>query len=168
VLTCSTNSSSKGSGWSAPLPEKKILYEKKIMPYHKKAYFRFYEELNDFLPMQQRKREFTRSFKGKTTLKDVIEATGVPHTEIDLILVDGISVGFEHILDNESHVSVYPTFESFDTTPVNRLRPTPLRNTKFILDVHRGQLARSLRIIGFDSYYMNNLSDPKIIENSCL
>ena len=62
------------------------------------AEFRFYEELNDYLPASRRKRSFTHTFAGAPAIKDIIEALGVPHTEIDLILVDGRSVRFSHRL----------------------------------------------------------------------
>lgn len=132
--------------------------------YHKKALFRFYEELNDFLKPNLRKKTFEFEFKGNPSIKDVIEAVGVPHTEIDLILVDGESVGFDHILSDKSLVSVYPIFESFDISKVTHLRSKPLRDKKFLLDVHLGKLALSLRIMGFDSYYKNNFDDKQIIK----
>ncbi|MCD4665142.1 MAG: Mut7-C RNAse domain-containing protein, partial [Bacteroidales bacterium] len=49
---------------------------------------------------------------------------------------------------------------------ISHLRPKPLRETKFILDVHLGKLARYLRMLGFDSLYENNYSDQQIIEIS--
>jgi hypothetical protein len=59
---------------------------------------------------------------------------GVPHTEVDLILVNGRSVGFDHRLEDGDRVSVYPVFEALDVTPVVRLRPRPLREPRFVLD----------------------------------
>ena len=53
------------------------------------AEFRFYEELNDYLPSTRRKRSFVHEFDGTPAVKDVIEGLGVRHTEVDLILVDG-------------------------------------------------------------------------------
>ncbi|TMG87791.1 MAG: hypothetical protein E6H76_11145 [Betaproteobacteria bacterium] len=58
------------------------------------AQFRFYEELNDFLAPALRKAEFAYTFTGTPSVKDAIEAIGVPHTEVDLVLVDGESVDF--------------------------------------------------------------------------
>ena len=52
------------------------------------AYFRFYAELNDFLAPARRMVTFTHSFRGRVSIKDMIEALGVPHTEVDLILVN--------------------------------------------------------------------------------
>lgn len=128
--------------------------------------FRFYEELNDFLPPDRRKRGFAHTFKGTPSVKDTIESLGVPHTEVDLILVDGESVGFDRLLHGGERISVYPVFEALDIAPATRLRPTPLRRPAFILDVHVGRLAGYLRLLGFDSLYRNDFDDPEIIRRS--
>jgi len=130
------------------------------------AEFRFYEELNDFLPPELKKRSFSYSFNGWPAIKDSIEAIGVPHTEVDLILVNGNSVGFDYQLQPGDRVSVYPVFESLDISPIVKLRDRPLRHTKFIIDVHLGKLAKLLRMFGFDTLYQNNFSDPEIIIRS--
>ena len=92
--------------------------------------FRFYEELNDFLSPELRKKSFSHRFSGTPSVKDTIEALGVPHTEIDLILVDGISVDFSYLLKGGERIAVYPAFERLDIAPVTRLRPTPLREPR--------------------------------------
>ncbi|MBN1338376.1 MAG: Mut7-C ubiquitin/RNAse domain-containing protein [Bacteroidales bacterium] len=127
------------------------------------AYFRFYEELNDFLSQKRKKSTFSYTFFGTPTVKDVIEAIGVPHTEVDLILANGESVSFFYKPGNNDHISVYPVFESIDIKDVTRLRPEPLRKIKFILDVHLGKLARYLRMSGFDTLYQNDFEDQEII-----
>ena len=58
---------------------------------HKTAAFRFYDELNDFLPKAKRKRSFLYAFRGTPTVKEVIEALGVPHPEVDVVLINGNS-----------------------------------------------------------------------------
>jgi uncharacterized protein with PIN domain len=126
--------------------------------------FRFYEELNDYLPPGQRKRTITREINGTPSVKDAIEALGVPHTEIDLILVDGRSVRFDRRLQGGERVAVYPEFERFDITPLYRLRPRPLRRPRFVADVHLGTLARFLRLLGFDTRYGNDVSDADLAE----
>ena len=128
------------------------------------ATFRFYEELNDFLPPSRRKVAFVHAFNGTPSVKDAVEALGVPHVEMDLILVDGRSVGFDHRLRGGERVAVYPVFESLDIDPVQRLRPRPLRETRFVADVHLGRLARRLRLLGFDTVWRNDLDDPEIVE----
>ncbi|MDG4585200.1 MAG: MoaD/ThiS family protein, partial [Candidatus Competibacter sp.] len=103
---------------------------------------RFYEELNDFLPPARRKVRFIHEFQRRASIKDMIEALGVPHTEIDLILVNGQSVDFTHIVQDGDQISVYPLFEALDIQPLVRVRPRPLRVSRFVLDVHLGKLAR--------------------------
>jgi uncharacterized protein with PIN domain len=127
------------------------------------AWFRFYEELNDFLPSARKKLSFSTSFTGNPSVKDVIESLGVPHPEIDLILVNGQSVNFNYKLMNEDQVSVYPVFESFDISGASHLRAKPLRETKFICDVHLGRLAKYLRLTGFDTNYSKDYGDIQII-----
>ncbi|MEZ5525145.1 MAG: Mut7-C RNAse domain-containing protein [Pseudomonadales bacterium] len=135
-------------------------------PIKRHAQFRFYQELNDFLPGTKRGKNFDYVFSGKPSVKDAIEAMGVPHPEVDLILVDGSSVAFNYPLKGGERVAVYPVFERFDISPLVHLRPQPLRETKFILDVHLGKLARYLRLCGFDCYYRNDLDDPEIIRRA--
>jgi uncharacterized protein len=130
------------------------------------AYFRFYEELNDFLPVWRRKTFFQYEFKGTPSVKDAIESMGVPHVEIDLILVNSQSVGFTYRLKDKDSISVYPVFESFDIASVTHLKERPLRDLKFIADVHLGKLAKYLRLCGFDTFYKDNLDDNEIIELS--
>lgn len=130
------------------------------------AQFRFYEELNDFLPAARKKQSFSVNFPQGQTVKSLIEGLGVPHTEIDLILVNGQSVGFDYQLKEGDQVSVYPMFESLDITPLTRLRPKPLREPKFVLDTHLGRLASYLRMLGFDAYYNNAYADLELAKIS--
>lgn len=128
--------------------------------------FRFYDELNDFLPKEKRKKTFSYNFRYNQSAKDAIEALGIPHAEVDLILVNGNSVDFSYVLKNGDYVSVYPVFESLDISLVSRLRNAPLRQVKFILDVHLGKLCKYLQILGFDTYYRNDLEDSEIVSIS--
>jgi hypothetical protein len=126
------------------------------------ARFRFYEELNDFLAADRHKREFEAPFARAATVKNAIEALGVPHTEVELILVNGTSVDFAYRLREGDRVSVYPVFESFDIAPLLRVRLRPLRSTRFIADAHLGGLARLLRMAGFDTLYEHRAEDDDI------
>jgi uncharacterized protein with PIN domain len=128
--------------------------------------FRFYEELGDFLPPDCRKRSFIHQFQGTPAVKDRIEALGVPHTEVDLILVDGQSVDFMHKLWGGERVAVYPVFECFELGAGSRLRPQPLREPRFVLDVHLGRLAAYLRLLGFDCLYRNDYGDEELLSIS--
>jgi uncharacterized protein with PIN domain len=130
------------------------------------ARFRFYAELNDFLPPARRYAEFACEFLDIATVKDRIESFGVPHTEVDLILVNGEPVDFASRVRDGDRVSVYPVFESFDIAPLARLRPEPLRNPRFVLDTHLGRLAAYLRMMGFDALYQNRCEDGTLAEIS--
>jgi uncharacterized protein with PIN domain len=123
---------------------------------------RFYAELNDFLPPGLRGVDIHHEFERRTSIKDMIEAFGVPHTEVEIILVNGRSVDFSYIVQHDDHISVYPVFESVDVTPLLRLRPAPLRKPKFILDSNLGRLARYLRLLGLDCLYRNDYSDAEV------
>src|SRR5690606_18391838 len=110
--------------------------------------FRFYAELNDFLRHDPGRLEVVYRFAGNPSVKDAFEAQGVPHTEVELILVNGASVDFDYHLRNGDRVALFPTFRQLSPAP-----PTPLREPifpplRFICDVHLGRLARWLRRLG--------------------
>lgn len=128
------------------------------------ASVRFYAELNDHLPPGQQYKIIEKQLFLPASVKDVIESLGVPHTEVDLVLVNGESSDFSRLVRNGDRVAVYPVFESIDITPVLRLRPQPLREPKFVLDVHLGRLAGYLRMFGFDTVYANNAADAELVE----
>ncbi len=127
---------------------------------------RFYEELNDFLPLDQYKRDISIELKQPRSVKDLIESVGVPHTEVDLIIVNGESVGFDYLVQDDEHISVYPVFEALDISPLKHCQPKPLRITSFVLDTHLGRLAAYLRMLGFDSLYRNNYRDSELADIS--
>lgn len=126
------------------------------------ATFRFYAELNDFLAAERRGREFTCRCARAATTKHMIEALGVPHTEVELVFVNGESVGFERVLGDGDRVAVYPKCEMLDVTSLLRVRDRALRETCFVADAHLGGLAHLLRMTGFDTLYDNHFSDGEI------
>ncbi len=126
------------------------------------ATFCFHEELNEFLLREQRGREFSVPCARNATTKHMIEALGVPHTEVELILVNGQPVGFDRLLRDGDCVAVYPRFESPAIKPPLRLREWPLPVIHFVADSHLGGLARLLRMAGFDTLYRNDYRDSEI------
>jgi hypothetical protein len=132
----------------------------------KTSTFRFYAELNDFLPTGKRQRNISYHFYGNPPVKDAIESLGVPHTEVDLLLLNGRSVDFTHKLQMDDRVAVYPVFESLNIASLLRVRKRPLRRTVFIADVHLGKLARLLRLLGFDVFYSSHHTDTEIVSAS--
>jgi uncharacterized protein with PIN domain len=114
--------------------------------------FRFYAELNDFLPPGRRMKAFSHTVFLRASVKDIIESLGVPHTEVDLILVNGVPVGFKYLVRDGDRISVYPPFTSLNVSSVMQLRPQ-LQDVRFALDTHLGRLATYLRMLGFDALY---------------
>lgn len=127
-----------------------------------KATFRFYEELNEFLPRERRKRSFKYVCAERATVKHAIEALGVPHTEVEMILVNSRSADFSYVVQEGDRVSVYPQFELLDISPLLRLRSRPLRRTRFVADAHLGALAKYLRMLGFDTLFDARLMDAEL------
>jgi uncharacterized protein with PIN domain len=126
------------------------------------ATFRFYAELNDFLTRDHRQKEFTVPCARAATTKHMIEALGVPHTEVELVLVNGESAGFDRLIADGDRIAVYPQCEALDVTSLLRVRERPLRQTRFVADAHLGGLARQLRMAGFDTLYDNNFRDGEV------
>ena len=127
---------------------------------------RFYEELNDFLPRHLRRQALEVPCPTPRSVKDLIESQGVPHTEVDLILANGQSVGFDCRVRPGDRVSVYPAFASLDVAGVSKLGRPPLRNPQFVADVHLGKLVRRLRLLGFDCRSHPAWDDERLAEVS--
>ena len=126
------------------------------------ATFRFYDSLNAFLPRERRGREITVPCAREATAKHMIEALGVPHTEVELLLVNGQSGSFEQLLADGDRVAAYPAFGLLDVAPLQRLRQPPSGRARFVADAHLGALARLLRMAGYDTLYDNGYHDDEI------
>lgn len=99
--------------------------------------------------------------RGNPAIKDTIEALGVPHPEVELVLANSQSVDFNYSLQDGDHFSVYPHFTSLSLGSLQLLRP-PLRSSRFVLDVHLGKLATYLRLLGFDTWYSYDYDDAEL------
>lgn len=131
-----------------------------------KAVFRFSAELNDFLPPSQRQVSFTHVFKERTSIKDMIESLGVPHPEVDCILVNSTTVDFSYLVQDGDHIDVHPISTPPEVTPLISVRPQLPNILHFVLDVHLGKLASSLRLLGFDTLYRNDYDDEELAKIS--
>lgn len=128
----------------------------------KSASFIFHESLNDFLSPPKRNKPVVYTFNDKPSIKHAIETVGIPHSEVDVILVNGKPVDFSYALSDNDEVQIYPATKSFSEEW--SLTPKYSIPEKFILDVHLGKLARALRLFGFDTFYENDYSDKTIVE----
>jgi len=115
------------------------------------ATFRFFGELNDFLPRDRRERAFAAPCARAATAKHMIEALGVPHTEVGALIVNGAASGFGRLLAEGDALELHPQ------------RASAAPGIRFIADAHLGGLARLLRMAGFDTLYENDYRDEDIV-----
>jgi uncharacterized protein with PIN domain len=113
------------------------------------ALFRFHAELNDLLPPDRRERFFSYSFASHQSLKHLVEALGIPHTEVGSILANGKPVSFSYRPAEAEQIEVFPAI------PDGAER-------SFLLDNHLGRLAFYLRMLGFDCLYRNDYQDDEL------
>lgn len=126
----------------------------------------YYKELNFFLPPARRDTDIHFPFTGRRSVKDLIESMGIPHVEVDLVLVNGVSSGFSYIVSDGDIIRVYPANEFPERNDFLRLSISPLIDTKFVLDVHLRKLARSMRLMGFDVDYTDDRDDDVLADIS--
>jgi uncharacterized protein with PIN domain len=120
----------------------------------------FHGDLAFFLRSKSTRLE--RRLTGRTSVKDIVEACGVPHTEVDLILKDGEPADFSHVVGSQSDIDVFPIDSGPVTNfPENRLQLRDIR--KFVADGHLGKLARDLRLLGIDVVYDRNAEDRQLV-----
>jgi uncharacterized protein len=123
------------------------------------AEFHFHTELNDFLARARRGAAVTYRFGRRVSIKDAIESLGVPHTEIETIVVGSTAVEFAYIVRDGDRVEVFP----FPVPAAHAaLRPPFPGPPRFVLDTHLGQLASYLRMLGFDTLYRNDYLDEEL------
>ena len=115
-----------------------------------RAYIRVYEELNDFLAPERKRKEFLFRFGSRTSVRQLLKSIGIPAPTVDLVLANGKSVSPSHVLRDNERISLYPVFELLDISPVQRVRTRPLRRTRFAVGPGLAQLAIYLRLFGFD------------------
>ena len=127
-----------------------------------KVRLRFHGDLNVFLRSRAGDAVIERRLAEKTSIKDIIESCGVPHPEVDLILVDEQTVGFDYTLANDAKVEVFPV-ENRDTNRTEKRLQT-ISIARFVADGHLGGLTRNLRLLGFDVAYPKNADDRQLLE----
>ena len=118
--------------------------------------------LDFFLRSGGRGRSIERTLSEKTSVKDVIEACGVPHPEIDLILVNEKPVDFHYAIINDANIELYPVGTGLPHYKEKRLQVA--RPDSFVVDGHLGKLARDLRLLGFDVAYDPHAEDRQLLE----
>jgi hypothetical protein len=122
---------------------------------------RFHGDLNIFLRSKTGDAMIERQLAEKTSIKDIIESCGVPHPEVDLILIEEQSVDFDHTLISDAKVDVFPVENRGTDCTDKRLQTIGI--IKFVVDGHLGGLTRNLRLLGFDVAYSKNADDRQLL-----
>ncbi|HEY4638316.1 MAG TPA: Mut7-C RNAse domain-containing protein [Candidatus Udaeobacter sp.] len=122
----------------------------------------FHGDLNIFLRSKSQELAVERRLAEKTSIKDVIESCGIPHPEVDLILLDNQAVGFAHTVAQDAKAEVFPV-ESHETHHAEK-RIQTIGINRFVADGHVGSLTRNLRLFGFDVAYSKNADDRQLLE----
>ncbi len=127
------------------------------------ADFRFYGDLNDFLPPHKRQTSVACVFESHQSVKHLIESLGIPHPEVALIIVCGRVVDFHYLVVSGDRVAVYPEAYKLGFAEFHPLRPPS--PAKFVLDNHLGSLARYMRLVGLDTCYPTaHVPDARLAE----
>lgn len=136
-----------------------------------KISIRFHQALNDFLPAENRESEIIHELKQPRSIKDLFESIGVPHTEVDLVMVNDRPVDFTYPVQPGDRIGLYPLLNTeqlvqLNVSPLIHNQPEPPGTPRFVLDVHLGRLAAYLRMLGFDTLYRNDYQDSTLAEIS--
>lgn len=98
----------------------------------------------------------------RTSIKDMLESIGLPHTEIGALRLADTMLDFSHIVEPGREYVVQPVPEPWDVTVPTVLRPDPLPGISFVVDINVGRLAKYLRASGFDVLFDPRWSDKYI------
>lgn len=122
------------------------------------AQFKFDDALKVFLKNFNHKTLISYTFNDNQSVKHLVEAMGIPHTEVGTILANGNRVSTDYFVANQDVIEIFPAeeYSSWAFPP------------SFILDNHLGRLAAFLRMLGFDSLYHNDYQDEELAEIASL
>lgn len=115
------------------------------------AVFIFHPELEFFLARSSRGAPVVLSFADHQSIKHLIESLGVPHVEVGRMEINGIEVDFSYKPKDGERIAIFPSGHGISVEP------------RFAADGHLGRLAGYLRMLGFDTYYNNQIEDPRLM-----
>lgn len=121
------------------------------------ALFHVYPDLNGFLSRERASGTFHEIFQTGQTIKHLVEAAGIPHTEVGALRCGGQPVDLSYQVQDGDQLEIFPA------APGAHL---PAEGARFVLDNHLGRLAASLRMLGFDALYRNDYEDTQLAQIS--
>ena len=132
------------------------------------AKFFFHPDFDPFLEKEYRRKSFDYAFDPGQSVKHLVEALGVPHTEIHHILINGKPVKFSYQVQDADFVDIFPYSAPHHYPPMISSKESGEVecNHCFVLDNHLGKLASYLRLMGFDCLYRNDYQDEELAQVS--
>ena len=125
------------------------------------------DSLHDLLPRTyRREKEIAYPLTRRASIKDIIEALHIPHTEVRSIFLKSAEVTFQHIPKGGERLALYSFSPGTDVTRPTVLRPEPLPEAVFMVDINVGKLARLLRMSGIDTWYEPGLNEFELAEQA--
>lgn len=120
----------------------------------------FHGNLVDLLSRKSENGPFvTLHLERRTSVKDLIESFGIPHPEIEEIVVGRKTVDFAYIVEDGNQIEVFPISAQSNFFKPSLLRPDPLESHRFVVDINVAKLAPKLRQLGFDTLLPRNCDD---------
>ena len=123
-----------------------------------------YGDLDFFLSSKASGGRIERHLSEKTSVKDVIESCGIPHPEVDLIVVNGKTVDFGYALAADAEIELYPPRIQSSKFREKRLQAHTIN--EFAADGHLGKLVRDLRLLGIDVVYDPEAEDRQLVQTA--
>lgn len=128
------------------------------------ARYHFHGDLRQLLSSRWRTADpIVQPVTRAASIKDAIESFGVPHTEVGDIACDDRPVDFQRRVEAGQRFDIFPHPTPWNVTRPTILRPVPLPELRFVVDVNAGRLARYLRMAGFDTLYDPCWDDSAIL-----
>jgi len=115
-------------------------------------YLRFYGDVKELLKTQVRQDTFVQyRLNRRASIKDIIEALGIPHTEIGSITKSAKELDFAFVPEGGEQLDIRPNSGRFLPTSPSTLRPLPIPSYRFLVDINAARLAGHLRMVGLDA-----------------
>ncbi|MEN8199960.1 MAG: Mut7-C RNAse domain-containing protein [Thermodesulfobacteriota bacterium] len=125
----------------------------------------FDETLRLLLPRAKRDlRRVDYPLTRRASIKDIVESVNIPHTEVGTISSNNREITFDQIPRPGERYRINSVPPGTDVTRPTLLRPLPLSEVSFLVDINVGRLAHLLRMAGFDTLYSPELVEAELAE----
>lgn len=130
----------------------------------------FNQDLRPFLKTNQS--QITYPLTRRANIKDILEALGIPHTEVGKIILHNRApakkeLTFSYLPQPGDRLEVLAHVPPLDPTQPTLLIPKALGEIRFIVDVNVGKLSRLLRLLGLDTQFHWQQNDQEIAQLAC-